>query len=88
MWADGAPNVLSAALEQAELTLADLWLRYIGLGGTASMFDVHAHIGGMSVLDTLQHDTLVQALNERFLERNMDHPVPYVRAVSNDDAVE
>jgi hypothetical protein len=27
----------------------------------------------------VQHDMLVQALNERFMERELNHPVPYVR---------
>lgn len=75
--ADRAPNVLVAAYEQAELTLWELWVRYFALGGTAPLPDVHAHINGAETLGTVEHDTLVHALNERFVERDMDHPVPY-----------
>ena len=70
---------LEVAFEQSELTLFGLWLRYVGLGGTAPIGDMHAHIRGTAIMDTVQHDMLVQALNERFMERELNHPVPYVR---------
>jgi hypothetical protein len=73
------PNFLQVAFEQADLTLFGLWLRYVGLGGTAPVDDVHAHLRGIRILDPLQHDTLVQALNERFMEQDMNHPIPYER---------
>jgi hypothetical protein len=70
---------LQVAFEQSELPLFGLWLRYVGLGGTAPIGDMHAHIRGTGSLDTVQHDMLVQALNERFMERELNHPLPYVR---------
>jgi hypothetical protein len=70
---------LQTAFEQSDLPLFGLWLRYVGLGGTAPVGDLQAHISGIAVLDTVQHDMLVQALNERFMERELNHPVPYVR---------
>ncbi len=75
---------LRTAMGQADLDLLELWLRYFALGGTASAQEVEAHVDGKrgSGFDGdghLQHDTLVQALNERFMEMDLDHPLPYLR---------
>ena len=72
-------HYLQLAFEQTDLTLIGLWLRYVGLGGTAPVDEVHAHLRGNRILDPSQHDMLVQALNERFMEWDMNHPVPYER---------
>lgn len=71
---------LHVAFEHADLSLFALWMRYVGLGGTRSLHDLDAHLWGTENLDSVQHDTLVQALNERFMERDMNHPVPYARS--------
>lgn len=72
-------SVLATALEQAEMSLRSLWLRYVGLGGTATIAQVDAHIRDETSLDEHQHDVLVHALNERFFEMDLDHPLPYSR---------
>ncbi len=72
-----APNVLLAARDHARMTEWELWLAYFSLGGTATAVQLEAHIRGRGRLDRVQHDMVVQALNERFVERDMDHPVPY-----------
>ena len=69
---------------QAELTVPELWLRYFALGGTATPEEVEAHVDGQRGSpfdddDDVQHDMLVHALNERFMEMELDHPVPYLR---------
>jgi hypothetical protein len=73
----GSPNVLRAAREHAGMTAWELWLAYFSLGGMASAVQLEGHIQGRGRLDRMQHDILVQALNDRFVERGMDHPVPY-----------
>jgi hypothetical protein len=75
---------LRAAMAQAELSLPELWLRYFALGGTATAEEVGAHVDGapQRAFDDdgdVQHDTLVHALNERFMEMDLDHPLPYLR---------
>lgn len=69
------------ALVEADLSVPELWLRYIGLGGTATAPEVTAYVEGRAdpPLDDVQHDTLVQAVNERFMEQHLDHPLPYHR---------
>ncbi|MBV8950772.1 MAG: hypothetical protein JOZ99_07850, partial [Actinobacteria bacterium] len=54
----------------------ELWIRYFGLGGTSTPSDVHGYLDGGPIRPG-QHDVLAHALNERFVEMGMDHPVPY-----------
>jgi hypothetical protein len=75
---------LRVAMAQADLTIPELWLRYFALGGTATASDVRAHVDGerdeaFDDDDDLQHDTLVQALNERFMELDTGDALPYER---------
>jgi hypothetical protein len=60
----------------AGLTVDDLWLRYVGLGGTALPHEVERFMQGEEPPPD-QHNVLVHALNERFVEMGGDHPVPY-----------
>jgi len=61
---------------EAGLSVDELWLRYIGLGGSALPHDVERFMQGERPPPD-QHDMLVHALNERFLELGGNHPVPY-----------
>lgn len=51
-----------------ELTVQELWLRYIALGGVGDAFDVDAHLQGVHALPTFEEDVLAQAVNERLRE--------------------
>ena len=66
MTAGDEAQVFRTALVQAELTMSELWLRYIALGGTATAVVCRADPGG--------------DVNERFSERDLDHPLPYHRS--------
>jgi hypothetical protein len=75
---------LRTAMAEAGLSIPELWLRYFALGGTATAAQMEAHMDGEEdrafvVDDDLQHDTLVQALNERFMELHRDDALPYER---------
>lgn len=59
---------LGAACVRAELTRGALFLRYIGLGGLGSARQVADHCSGGPFLSVTEHNVLVQAVNERFLE--------------------
>jgi hypothetical protein len=69
---------LEAYRRRAALSVEDLWLRYFGLGGLATFNEVCAHLRGAG-LDDHEHDVLVHALNERFLELGLDSRIPYSR---------
>jgi hypothetical protein len=57
-----------AAVDAAELSIDDLWLRYFALGGEADRFELDAYLNGAIALPPLQHDVLAQAINERLRE--------------------
>ena len=60
--------VFRAARERGELTVHELWLRYLALGGNGDVFDIDGYLQGLLPLDTLQQDILAVALNERLDE--------------------
>ena len=70
---------LENARQLADVTVDDLWLRYFALGGTATPDDMGSFLRGEHDFGTGQHDVLVHALNERFVELELNHPVPYTR---------
>jgi hypothetical protein len=51
------------------LTLNDLWLNYIAIGGTASKAEVAAYARGLACPDSYQHNMIAQAINEHFMDR-------------------
>ena len=79
-----AAATLNQFRKNAGLTHPDLWLRYFGLGGMSSAFEVEAYLYGALEPTVHDRDVLVHALNERFTEMGRDHPVPY----SDDDPQE
>lgn len=74
-------TVLDRARQDAGLSVAELWLRYFALGGTASTLELEAGICGALALTTGEYDLVAVALNERFVELGGNHPIPY----SDDD---
>ena len=70
------------ARREAKLSMAALWLRYFALGGMSTALEVDAFLHGALVATPQDRDLLAVALNERFSELGLDHPVPY----SDDEA--
>jgi hypothetical protein len=75
---------MDAARVQAEVTVQDLWLRYVALGGTGDAFDLDGYLQGLVPLSTFQQDVLAQALNEALEERYRSHRVPLSTPPSGD----
>jgi hypothetical protein len=69
------------ALQRAELTMEQLWLRYFALGGDAGLIDIDAYIHGLGGLPPLQRDILAHAVNERLDELRWTHRASYTRPV-------
>jgi hypothetical protein len=65
------------ARDLSGLTLAELWLRYPAVGGTASPGRLAAYARGQLRPDSHQHNMIAQAINEHFTDRGEDHPVSY-----------
>src|SRR5215211_995618 len=53
---------------RGKLTVQDLWLRYLALGGTHDAFDIDGYLQGLLPLETSQEHVLAVALNERLVE--------------------
>lgn len=70
---------LEAARQFLGLSLRRLWDAYFGLGGNCSPADIGSHLSGGEQLPRLEHDVLVHALNEEFLDRDLNHPLTYSR---------
>ena len=71
-------DCLNVARIDAGLSVGELWLRYFGLGGMSTRFELEAHLFGALVASDHDHDLIAHALNERFVELGGDRPVPYV----------
>jgi hypothetical protein len=67
---------MDAARVRAELTVQDLWLRYVALGGTGDAFDLDGYLQGLVPLETFQQDVLAQALNEALEDSYRAHRIP------------
>lgn len=74
----GAPSFnLEVARQQAGLSMSELWFACLGLGGTAMPSELQAYLLGLDQPDRHEYDVLALALNERFADMELDHPVPY-----------
>ena len=60
------------------MSVQDLWVRYLAVGGRGDIFDIDAHLQGVLALDPYEHDTLACALNERLDELTAADHVPYL----------
>lgn len=68
---------LSDGWDLSGITLTELWLRYLAVGGTASPGQVAAYARGQSRPDSHEHNMIAQAINEHFMDQGEDHPVSY-----------
>ena len=67
---------MDAARVRAELTVQDLWLRYVALGGTGDAFDLDGYLQGLVPLEPYQQDLLAQALNEALEDDYRAYRIP------------
>lgn len=78
------PFPLRAGLAQSELSVDDVWVRYVGMGGTLSRTGLEAVLSGEPVAAG-QYDVIAQVLNEYFLDHGGDHPVAYADEIDAPD---
>jgi hypothetical protein len=69
---------LDARCRELDLTHHDLWLAYFALGGNATFDQIGSYLHGRATLPAREHNMLALALNEMFLDRGANHPVPYL----------
>jgi hypothetical protein len=75
-------ELVEAGRRRAALTVSNLWLRYVALGGNGDMFDVDAYLSGLVPLSTFDEDVLAVAVNERLEEVLRAARVPLAAAPS------
>jgi hypothetical protein len=76
MTSDEPQRRMDAARVRAELTVQNLWLRYVALGGTGDAFDLDGYLQGLVPLETFQQDVLAQALNEALEDSYRAYHIP------------
>ncbi|MEZ5264241.1 MAG: hypothetical protein R2755_21255 [Acidimicrobiales bacterium] len=74
---DAAWRALTPARLRAELSVFELHLRFIALGGYTTLDALSQHCSAGVALAGRKHDLIVLALNERFLELRSSERLPY-----------
>ena len=67
---------LRAAMSEADISTAELWLHYFSIGGSVGEYEVDAYLQGMFSLPELERDLLAMAANELF-DHSPRHRAPY-----------
>ena len=68
---------LRDGIDLARITDEDLWIRYIGVGGSGSRAELMQSVADDSPGDPHEHNLIAQAINEHFIDGGGDHPVAY-----------
>jgi hypothetical protein len=69
--------VLVDGLQRLGWTVSELWAAAAGIGGGFTARQVEAITSGESPATPMEHDILVAALNDQFVEIGEDHPLAY-----------
>jgi hypothetical protein len=77
---------MDTARVHAQLTVQDLWLRYLALGGTGDAFDLDGYLQGLVPLDPFEQDVLAQTLNEALNDLCRSHLIPLSTPAAVDGA--
>jgi len=72
---------LDVARRELLLTSEELWVLYIGLGGTLSFDNVTTYLLGTGQVSRLEHNVLAQALNEESIDSGQDRRASYLENV-------
>jgi hypothetical protein len=74
-------GALASGLAFSDLSLPELWGRYLQLSGTQTLPELRTYLDGRSQWSFAEHDIAAQALNEYFTDRGLDHPVAYAEEI-------
>lgn len=70
-------DALDGARRQLGLTVGQLWLECMRLGGNLSPDGLNTYLDGGPELTDYEHDVIAHALNERFSDRDGGRPLAY-----------
>ena len=68
--------LLETARADVGMSITELWIAYFALGGVARPEVLRAYLRGWHT-GPFDYDVAAHAVNERYLERGLNHPVPY-----------
>jgi hypothetical protein len=69
---------MRTAYELLGLSLSDLWLGYFEVGGNHDEDYLGAFMNGdRGDIEPVDRDHIIDALNDIFIERGLDHPLTY-----------
>ena len=71
---------LDDARQRLGLSFYDLWVRYIGVGGSRDAHGIRSYLTGRDTSSDADHDHLVIALNEAFVDAGQGGLLPYRQA--------
>jgi hypothetical protein len=74
---DAGRSELDTGRQLAGMTLDQLWLAYLALGGLAARDTLRRELSGSVPLSATEHDLIAHAINERFMDLGGDHPIEY-----------
>jgi hypothetical protein len=72
-----AGAAIRAGLALSDLTLHDLWQRYVEASGSHTLDELRAYVCGDAVWTAVQHNIAAQTLNDYFTDHGLDHMVAY-----------
>lgn len=74
----GSPRLAADGGRRAlALSPGEVFLAYFAMGGTEDQESIYRFLSGDGGLSDDQFDVLAAALNDEFLDRGGNHPVPY-----------
>lgn len=73
--------MLRAAQEHLGISLHDVWLGYVSVGGDAPLRVVQGWLSGTAEPGDHDHDLMAQALNDRFIDKGLNHAVAYTETL-------
>lgn len=88
MTSDDRHQAVEAARRHVDLSVQQLWLRYLALGGSSDAFDVDGYLQDLVPLDDFQQDVLAQAVNEALEDLYRSLQVPLSASPVQDGAVD
>ncbi len=88
MTPDDRHQAVEAARLHTGLSVQELWLRYLALGGAGDAFDVDGYLQGLMPLEGFQEDVLAQAVNEALEDLYRSMYVPLSMSHLEDETVD
>jgi hypothetical protein len=69
---------LRQALTELNVTVSQLWITYFSVGGNRDAAHIARYLAGDGDgADPVDHDHIIDALNDLFFDRGLDHPLSY-----------